>query len=212
MPHGPGRPRDTEIDRAVLEAVDSLLRTDGYRRLTMEAVTRAAGTTKATIRRRWPSLPHLVLEALARRVEDIQPPNTSCALCDLGESLGVFVAAFRTIPPDVLGPLWADCSTDDDLHARFMESLFEPPRRAVREALTRARTRGELRADLDLELAVDLVASLVHYRALFGHAPLHDDDLAEAVTTLMRGMATDYDALEAHSLEVGDVNPIAHQH
>ena len=86
----------------------------------------------------------------------------------------MFVAAFRRMPPDVLGPLFADCAGDRELRAAFMTTLFDPPRAAVRETLDRAHARGDLRDDVDLELILDLIGSLVHYRALFGHAPTSD--------------------------------------
>ena len=100
-------------------------------------------------------------------------PDTGCTLCDLDECLKVFVAAFRRMPPGVIGPLFADCAGDRELRAAFMTTLFDPPRAAVKETLDRAHARGDLRDDVDRDLILDLIGSLVHYRTLFGHAP-HD--------------------------------------
>jgi hypothetical protein len=41
----------------------------------------------------------LVLSALSRRLGQTRAPDTGCTLCDLDESLKVFVAAFRRLQP-----------------------------------------------------------------------------------------------------------------
>jgi AcrR family transcriptional regulator len=198
-----GRPRDPRIDAAVLDATVAALGRSGYGALTFEEVAREAGTTKPAIYRRWSSRPRLVLAALGRRLGSARAPDTGCTLCDLDECLKLFVASFRRIPPGVLGPLFADCAGDRDLRAAFMSTLFEPPRAAVKETLERARERGDLRADVEPELILDLIGSLVHYRALFGHAPTSDAEIERAVEALLQGIAADYPALLEHSRQTG---------
>jgi AcrR family transcriptional regulator len=197
-----GRPRDRQIDAAVLDATLAVLDRFGYGRLTLEEVARLAGTTKPAIYRRWASRQRLVLAALGGRLGEARAPDTGCTLCDLDECLKVFVAAFRRMPPDVLGPLFADCAADRDLRAAFMTSLFDPPRAAVREALDRAYARGDLRDDVDLGLILDLIGSLVYYRAVFGHARTSDVEIERAVEALLQGIATDYPSLLEHSRRV----------
>jgi AcrR family transcriptional regulator len=194
-----GRPRDPQIDAAVLDATLAVLDESSYGRLTLEEVARHAGTSKPAIYRRWSSRQQLVLAALGLRLGDARAPDTGCTLCDLDECLKVFVAAFRRMPPDVLGPLFADCVGDRDLRAAFMTTLFDPPRAAVKETLDRAHARGDLRDDVDRDLVLDLIGSLVHYRALFGHAPTSDAEIERAVEALLRGIATDYPRLLEHS-------------
>ena len=208
----PGRPRDPEIDAAVLKAALAALAERGYGRLTLEDVARRAGTTKPAIYRRWPSRQRLVLAALGSRLGGARAPDTGCTLCDLDECLKVFVAAFRRMPPDVLGALFADCAADRELRSAFMTTLFDPPRAAVRETLDRAQARGELRDDVDLELVLDLAASLVHYRALFGHAPTTDLEIERAVEALLQGIAEDYPALLEHSRRTGGAPKLHHLH
>ncbi len=194
-----GRPRDPRIDAAVLDATLAVLDESGYGRLTLEEVARHAGTTKPAIYRRWPSRQQLVLAALGLRLGDARAPDTGCTLCDLDESLKVFVAAFQRMPPDVIGPLFADCVDDRELRAAFMTTLFDPPRAAVKETLDRAHARGDLRDDVDRELILDLIGSLVHYRALFGHATTSNAEIERAVEALLQGIATDYPRLLEHS-------------
>ena len=61
---GVGRPRDPQIDAAVLRATVAALGESGYARLTLNDVARRAGTTKPAIYRRWEGRQRLVLAAL----------------------------------------------------------------------------------------------------------------------------------------------------
>jgi AcrR family transcriptional regulator len=207
-----GRPRDRRIDAAVLDATLGVLKRSGYGGLTLEEVARSAGTTKPAIYRRWPGRQQLVLSALGRRLGETKAPDTSCTLCDLDECLKLFVAAFRRMPPGVLGPLYADCAGDRELRAAFMEALFDPPRAAVRQTLERAHSRGDLRDDVDLDLILDLIGSFVHYRALFGHAATSDKEIERAVEALLRGIASDYPELLEHSRRVSGDPKLHHLH
>jgi AcrR family transcriptional regulator len=208
----PGRPRNRQIDVAVLKATLAALDESGYGALTLEQVARDAGTTKPAIYRRWRTRQHLVLAALGRRLGEAKAPDTGCTLCDLDECLKVFVAAFRRMPPGVIGPLFADCVGDPEMHAEFMAALFDPPRAAVRETLERARARGDLRDDVDVELVLDLIGSLVHYRALFGHAPTSNREIEGAVEALLQGIAPDYPRLVEHSRRIRGDPKLHHLH
>jgi AcrR family transcriptional regulator len=208
----PGRPRDPQIDANVLDATVAVLAESGYGRLTLEEVARHAGTTKPAIYRRWPSRQRLVLAALGMRLGAARAPDTGCTLCDLDECLKVFVAAYRRMPPDVIGPLFADCAGDRELRAAFMATLFDPPRAAVRTTLDRAHARGDLRDDLDRDLVLDLIGSLVHYRVLFGHARMSNAEIERAVEALLQGIAADYPRLLEHSRRVGGDPRLHHLH
>jgi AcrR family transcriptional regulator len=206
------RPRDRQIDAALHEATLAVLKRSGYGGLTLEEVARSAGTTKPAIYRRWSTRQRLVLAALGERLGAARAPDTGCTLCDLDECLKLFVAAFRRIPPGVIGPLFADCAGDRELRAAFMTTLFDPPRAAVKETLDRAYGRGDIRDDVDLDLVLDLIGSLVHYRALFGHAPTSDVEIERAVMALLQGIATDYPRLLEHSRRVSGDPKLHHLH
>jgi AcrR family transcriptional regulator len=212
MPASSGRPRDPQIDAAVLEATLAVLGESGYGRLTLEAVARRAATTKPAIYRRWRSRQRLVLAALAVRLGDMRAPDTGCTLCDLDECLRLFVAAFRRMPPDVIDPLFADCAGDRELRAAFMSTLFDPPREAVKATLDRASARGDLRDEVDLDLVLDLIGSFVHYRALFEHARTGPAEIERAVEALLQGIATDYPRLLEHSRRMMGAPKLHHLH
>jgi AcrR family transcriptional regulator len=207
-----GRPRDPQIDAAVLKATIAVLGQSGYGGFTLEDVARRAGTSKPAIYRRWGTRQRLMLDALARRLGAVRPPDTGCTLCDLDECLKLFVGAFRRLPPDVVGPLWADCTGDPELRAAFLSAVFDPPRSAVRKTLERALASGDLREDVEIDLIVDMVGSLVHYRALFGHASTSDLEIERAVEALLQGIATDYPHLLDRSRRTGGHSKLHHLH
>ncbi|MFE6871189.1 TetR/AcrR family transcriptional regulator [Kitasatospora sp. NPDC057692] len=207
-----GRPRDAAIDRAILDAALELLDEVGYTRLTVEAVARRAGTGKPAIYRRWSALPDLVLDALTARLGRIGAPSTDCTICDLSDAIKLHVAAFQRMPPETLASLLADCGDDPQRREAFMTALFDPPRAAVGQVLDGALARGDLRTDADRGLLLDLLASLVHYRALFGHAVTSDDEVEQAVHTLLRGVAVDYPKLVELSRKKDGDPQIHHRH
>ena len=194
-----GRPRDRHIDEAVIAAALAIQEEKGYSGVSLEAVARRAGTSRPAIYRRWPGRAPLVLAAVADRLDVPTPPDTGCTLCDMGESFNVFLAAYRTIRPEVLSALYAECAPDPDLRRRYLATVVEPARHAVGRTLDRATARGDLRAGVDRELLLDIVGSLVQYRAMFGREHLSDAEADSAIETLLRGAAADYDALLAHS-------------
>ena len=196
----------------MLDAALAVLERSGYRGLTVEEVARRAGTTKPAVYRRWSNRQRLVLAAFALRLGDVRAPDTHCTLCDLDECLKLFVAAYRRMPPEVIGPLYADCASDPDLRAEFMATLFDPPREAVKETLDRAHGRGDLRDDVDRDLILDLLGSLVHYRVLFGHAATTDAEIERAVEALLQGIANDYPQLLDHSRRVSGDPRLHHLH
>jgi AcrR family transcriptional regulator len=207
-----GRPRNPAIDAAVLGATLDVLDEQGYSGLSIEEVARRAGTTKPAIYRRWATRQRLALAALGRRLSEPAAPDTGCTLCDLDECLKVFVAAFKRMPPGVIGPLFADCAGEPELRRTFMTSLFDPPRAAVKRTLDRSHERGDLRADVDLELVLDAIGSLVHYRVLFGHAPMTNAEIERAVEVLLRGIASDFDRLLEHSRGLSTTSKLHHLH
>ncbi|TDP30823.1 TetR/AcrR family transcriptional regulator [Nocardia ignorata] len=193
-----GRPRDARIATDVTEATLRLLADGGYFAVNVGEVARAAQTSRPAIYRRWSGRPELVLAAIESRLDTPGPPDTGCTLCDIAESLTIFLAAYRTISPEVFGALYSECVADPALHQRYLEAVIEPSRKAVRAMLRSAVDRGDLRDDVDIKGMLDIIAAFVHYRALFGNH-LEDADAERVIETVMRGAAVDYEALLAHS-------------
>ncbi|MGW7469907.1 TetR/AcrR family transcriptional regulator C-terminal ligand-binding domain-containing protein [Streptomyces xantholiticus] len=195
-PAAAGRPRDPGIDAAVVAATLDVLRAHGYAGFALEAVAARAGTTKASVRRRWTTRQSLVIDALASVLVMPPVPDHGCTRCDLTRSVDLLAEALLDrLPAGVLAPLVADCAHDTELHRRLIDVLVQPSRDAATIAVRRAVDRGDLRAGVDPDLLVDLLASVVHQRALFGGAPADRGVARPLVDLLLQGAAVDFDRL-----------------
>lgn len=194
-----GRPRSRQIDDALIAGTLDILDEQGYSGVSLEAVARRANTSRPAIYRRWSGRAPLVLDAVAARLDVPAPPDTGCTLCDIDESFNVFLAAYRTIRPEALSALYADCAPNPELRSQYLATIIEPARTAVGKTLDRAVARGDLRETIDRNLLLDLVGSLVHYRAMFSPEHLGDAEAQHALEVLLQGAAVDYPALVEHS-------------
>lgn len=119
-----GRPRDSRIDDAVLEATRALLVEVGYSALALTTVAARAGTSVPALRRRWSTKAHLVHEAVFVR----DPPATSAEPGTLedevrrvvAETAAMFsAAAARQAIPGLI----ADFIADDSLRQAVADPL-----------------------------------------------------------------------------------------
>lgn len=169
-PHPPrGRPRNENIDRAVVAAVLEVLRTRGYKAVTMVGIARKVKRARASIYRRWPSKPYLVADCLVSTMGASPAPDTGALRRDLRAAVGTFQRAFAGPLKQALPGLVADMAHDPELARAVRRQVLAPRRRSMREALDRARARGETRGTMNVELLLDLLAGPFYFRTLFGH-------------------------------------------
>lgn len=181
---GAGRPRDPRIEQAALAATRELLVEVGYARLTVAAVAGRAGTTKAALYRRWPSLPHLVYEAAF--------PDELLSGWQLGADLRTDLAgivtgtrdAFTTpVAAAALPGLLAEFSTHPALHNALL-TRFAGVFATVDERLRTAADAGEVRSDARSEDLLRLMIGAVLLGVLLGPDQL-DDAWTERITTVL---------------------------
>src|SRR5258708_29352870 len=93
-----GRPRDSDIDRRVLDAAWDMLHTAGYAGLNVDEVAERADAAKTTVYRRWPTKDHLAV-ALATRILGEGPiPYTPDLRRDLTEFATALAASLNRLP------------------------------------------------------------------------------------------------------------------
>ncbi|MDI2125897.1 TetR/AcrR family transcriptional regulator [Yinghuangia seranimata] len=165
-----GRPRDPQIDDAILTAVRDLLAEDGYARLSFETVARRAGVTRPTIYRRWPSKAHLVHQAVfPARDADVLIPDTGDFAADVRRMIGDTVASYeRPEARAALPGLLTDLHQDPGLRAAVIDGLENRVRGQFRALLEAAVARGAVRAEVDPEVLFDAVLGAVFTRAVRG--------------------------------------------
>jgi AcrR family transcriptional regulator len=186
---GPGRPRSAEADAAIVRATLEVLREEGFRGLSVEAVRQRAGVGKATIYRRFPDKQALVRAAIAEVHDDLRAPDTGTLAGDIA---ALWEEGYRGPDAARVAPLLlAEAADHPEMHAIFRATLIEPRRAIVRTILERAVARGELRDDLDLDLVTDLLAGPVVYRLLIdgGDTTVVAGRTRSHLDTLLRGIA-----------------------
>lgn len=72
-PAGPGRPKDLEKRRAILEAAKELFLEQGYEKVSMDAIAAAAGVSKLTVYSHFTDKETLFQEAVRARCEEHLP-------------------------------------------------------------------------------------------------------------------------------------------
>ena len=111
---GRGRPRRPEADAEILDAALGMLRSGGYRELSLDEVARRAGTAKSSIYRRWPSKAALAAGIVRREVPGPEADLVAAFDALLNGELGGVVASLigeaqesaetRSIVLDLLAP------------------------------------------------------------------------------------------------------------
>jgi AcrR family transcriptional regulator len=163
---GGGRPRDAQLDRAILDATRDLLAVGGYAQLSMEKVAARAQVGKQTIYRRWSSKAPLVADAVLDaygRGGSFPVGDTGDIRADLQSWLDEH-AEFVAEPSNAAlmrAVIAAAASSSADGEALYQQ-LSAPQYEGLVVRLQKAAAQGELRSDADLDaIANALIGTLL---------------------------------------------------
>lgn len=153
-PRGGGRPRDPEIDAAVLASTLRHLSAHGYDAMSVVAVAEDAGTTRQALYRRWPTKADLATAAIASLSRAARRPDTDDPYADLVAELAAFHAGVsRPNGLSMVGSMLQE-ATDATLRDLYRERIVAPRRARLRHILQRAAALGLLAPDADVDYAV----------------------------------------------------------
>lgn len=141
---GLGRPRDSQVDHAIVRATRELLAERGYAGLTVDAVAARAGVGKAAIYRRYATKQEMIFSVAVHDMREQPPPDAGSLRADLAAVCQTIAAQLSSAPTDVLFGLLADIYADASLGDRFAETFLARERFVVTAVLNRAVARGEL--------------------------------------------------------------------
>jgi AcrR family transcriptional regulator len=185
----PGRPRCEETRSAILRAAYELLESGGLVAFTMEAVAERSGAAKTTIYRWWPNKGALAMESLLGMAETQSPfPETDSARADLHAHLHLFAKSLRGRAGKLLRGIVAEAQRDPATRDAFIRSYMAPRRLAARRLLERGMARGEFRPGLDIEGVCDALYGFFYLRLLFGHGPMDDAAVDQALDIVLNGI------------------------
>ncbi|MCM2577805.1 TetR/AcrR family transcriptional regulator [Streptomyces meridianus] len=150
---GRGRRRCPDKGAAILAATLTLLAEQGFARMTLEGVARAAGVSKATLHLRFRSKSALAAAALRTLRHDAAPPDTGDVSADVVARLADFAATLtQARGTTLIGACLAEQAHTPELLELFREHAVRPRREAMRRLLERARARGALVGGADPDL------------------------------------------------------------
>ncbi|MFJ4960863.1 Transcriptional regulator, TetR family [Streptomyces sp. ADI96-02] len=187
-----GRPRSAAAERAILDAVITLLEAgEPLSGLSIERIARTAGVGKATIYRRWNDKEELFVDVL-RAMEPADAPVSGTAGLDdlrlLLESMRTRGLAQRSSV--LLHNVFAQMKSHPRLWDEYRRTVIGPRRLAMLSAVRRAVAAGELRDDLDVELIDELFVGPMLVRTVHRpDAPLPEDLVDRIVRALLQGLA-----------------------
>jgi AcrR family transcriptional regulator len=179
-----GRPRDPDLDERILDATRRLLAERGYQGLSIDAVARAAGTTRPTVYLRFAGKEELATSAVAGMTVEEPLPQTDDIHADLVAELRHFRAAItRSNGFSFVGTVLAEEHATPGLIARFRERLVLPRRHRLAATLERGMRIGTIRTDLDVDAATGMLTGSVYAHHL-AHGTLPEDWPQRVVDTL----------------------------
>lgn len=180
-----GRRRNTAARRAILTAATDLLTRPGGTPVTTAEIAAAAGVSKQTIYRWWPSKGAVLLEAMAEWARSSAPDRDTGGLrTDLTAFLtATFTAAAVQPAAALLRAVLAEAQTDPAT-TTLLEEFARDRRAILHHILDRARIRGELDAGADLELLVDQAYGVLWYRLAVARTPLTAEVAARLADSL----------------------------
>jgi AcrR family transcriptional regulator len=185
-----GRPRNPELDGAILDAALELLAEEGYERMSIESIAQRAGVGKPTIYRRWASKQAIVIDAVARLADVAETPTDGTVrerLTTLVEGLWEKASHTRDDRTSLLSHLVGEIHRSPELRDAVRSTFIANRRRRVKALLREGVDSGEIDAGVDLEVATDLVLSPMLARKLLTGGRISKDVGRRIVDMLFDG-------------------------
>lgn len=178
-----GRPRNQQTHGAILEAARTLLRREGETRFSIEQVASAAGVSKASIYRRWPTKGALLVDLYMEGFSEGVRQDARSLKAEFKRYLLATVERLKDpLWRRILCSLMAEGQYDAVTSELLRERVVGPRREAGLALLQRAVETKQIPDNLDHDLVLDLLFGPLWYRVLFAHAPID----AEFVDRLLK--------------------------
>jgi len=178
-----GRPRDADIDAAVLAATRQHLAVHGLAGLSIAAVADDAGTTRPSLYRRWPTKLSLAVAAVADLSEIDPPAPTDDPFEDLVAELEHFRHCITDASALALAGVMLQDGVDPEFQRQYREHLVKPRRARIRACLERGIIDGQLDPEADVTVAATFPTGSWYSFAIGGAKPPRDG--ARRTATLM---------------------------
>lgn len=180
-----GRPRDAAREEAILRAVLDEVAEVGYEQVTIEAVARRAGASKATIYRRWSGKQQMVVAAVsALQGGESAPVDTGSLREDLLALCRRLVETLTSAHGSLILALLQGAAQDAELGELIETGAGQTGARLPEPVIANAIARGELPAGATGYPYDEVAGSTLVLRRLLGY-PMDERYLAHLVDTIL---------------------------
>ena len=184
-----GRPRSEAAKTAIIQATISLLDTVPFSNLTIEAIAKQSGVSKATIYRWWPNKEALLFAAFLHVTTVVVNFEPALSIADnFRQVIGDLVVILNQPLGRALITVLID---QPERVTAFQTTFFEVKRRAAKQLLTAGQAQHVIKPDIDLDKALDMLFGAVYLR-VFLYTEVVDTDYIDAViAAFMQGIRQD---------------------
>ena len=179
-PRNAGRPRSEATKKAILESTIALLQDNSIQAITIEAIAKQAGVSKATIYRWWQSKASVVIDAFIENHivhtpmrHDIHPAEA------LLQHWQLFARQYAGWAGRVVGQILAEGQSNADVQRQFRERFYYGRRAVVNEIIEKLKRETPSFPNVETELIMDSLYSPVYLRLLWGHGQLDEKFISE---------------------------------
>lgn len=178
--------RIEKTHRKVSEAAISLLGEHGYAAFNMEAVAAAAGVSKSTLYRHWPTKLGLIASALETLNEQPRPhPSAGDIHERVSQLLRHLTEALTHSRVAACIPALIEAAAQHHEVAAFLHGYSARRRQTLVATLRDGVAAGELPADFDTELAALALSGAVFYRRLMTPEPFASNEVPALVSLVL---------------------------
>lgn len=160
-----GRPRSVQSQQAILDATLTLLATEGFEAMSIEAIAARAGVGKKTIYRWWTSKEALVIDAIKSLQQAKSPVIDTGSLRE--DLIVMFRNAFQTwsmpYARGLVVKLLGVMTTHPGVYQAFNDQIIAPRFQQLTHMIQRAQAQGEVRQDLDANEIIGLLVGPAWY-------------------------------------------------
>lgn len=165
-PQRPGRPRDPEVDTAILQAAREVFVERGVEATSIEAVARRAGVSRVTVYRRYRDKQELLVDMLTWARDEPVPELDAERLTLDGLADLLTRALARPQVQELLVRLAGAAADHPELIRAFWTSFVQPRREALVDLLHRCQQLGRLDPRADPDTILDMAAGAILYHLL----------------------------------------------
>jgi AcrR family transcriptional regulator len=195
-----GRPRSETTRKSILAAALVLLQSESLQSITIEAIAREAGVSKATIYRWWSSKASVVIDAFMDthivHTPMLYDQHPAEALIRHWRSLA---EQYRGWAGQIVSQILGEGQSDPEVLREFRQRFHYGRRAVVREVVEKLMTIHHFPDGVGPEIFMDMLYSAIYMRLIWGHAPLDEHFIETFPITIFKLIGVEFDA-EGHAL------------